>query len=105
MSLAYNLDVEFEWDPDKDLHNRRKHGISFEEASTVFRSDADCLEIFDRVHSRDEDRFLTIGPSEKGIIVVAWTEREDETVRIISARLATAHEQAMYHSHMEERHG
>jgi uncharacterized DUF497 family protein len=97
--------VEFEWDPDKKLQNRRKHGISFEEASTVLQSDAECLEIFDRLHSRDEDRFITIGPSEKGIVVVAWTEREDQKVRIISARLATASEQAMYRSHMEERHG
>ena len=95
--------MEVEWDPEKDDQNQRKHGISFAEAQQLLYSDADCLEIFDRLHSEDEDRFITIGPSAKGILVVVWTERESQTVRLISARLATRREQAMYYAQLEER--
>ena len=100
--MAYTFMVEFEWDPDKDVQNLRKHGVSFAEASQVLSSDADRLEIFDRQHSEDEDRFITIGPTPRGILVVVWAERDDQTIRLISARAATRREQAIYHAHLEE---
>jgi uncharacterized DUF497 family protein len=100
--LAYILVVEFDWDPDKDVQNQRKHGVSFAEASQLLCADADRLEIFDRHHSEDEDRFITIGPTQKGILVVVWTERDDQTIRLISARAATRREQTMYLAHLEE---
>ena len=100
--MAYILIVEIEWDPDKDVQNQCKHGVSFAEASQVLSADADRLEIFDRHHSEEEDRFITIGPTLKGILVVVWTERDDQTIRLISARTATRREQTMYHSHLEE---
>lgn len=90
-----------EWDPAKDLQNRRKHGVSFEEVQEVFLSGTEYLETFDSAHSADEDRFLAIGPTARGIVVVVWTERDLDVVRIVSARLATEHEQGLYYSHME----
>lgn len=57
------------WDEAKNLANRRKHGISFEEAEELFTSGSDYLEIFDKVHSESEDRFLAIGPVSRGIIL------------------------------------
>lgn len=89
------------WDEAKNLANRRKHGISFEEAEELFTSGSDYLEIFDEVHSEVEDRFLAIGPVSRGIILVVWTAQDDDTLRIISARWATEREQALYHSYMD----
>ena len=60
------------------------------------RSGADHLEIFDEDHSDIEDRFIAIGPIARGIILVVWTEHDERTVRIISARLATKRERALY---------
>ena len=94
--------MEYDWDPDKDVQNRRKHGVSFAEAAQLLSSDTERLEIFDQLHSEDEDRFITIGTSPRGILVVVWTERENETIRLISARVATPREQTMYHAHLEE---
>jgi uncharacterized DUF497 family protein len=81
--------MRFEWDPAKDAANRAKHGLSFEEASELFKTDADYLEIYDEEHSDKEDRFIAIGPIRRGMIVVAHTERDDDVVRIVSARMAT----------------
>jgi len=69
--------VRFEWDPGKSQANRRKHGVSFSQAKTLFESGVDFLEIYDQAHSTDEDRFVAIGPVEAGIVVVVWTEREE----------------------------
>lgn len=91
------------WDGAKNLANRRKHGISFEEAEELFTSGSDYFEIFDEKHSDFEDRFIAIGPITRGLILVAWTARDDDTIRIISARWATEHEQALYHSYMDQR--
>lgn len=91
------------WDEDKNLANRRKHGLSFEESAELFASSSDYLEIFDESHSESEDRFIAIGPINRGLILVAWTTRDDDTLRIISARWATEREQALYHSYMDER--
>ena len=84
--------MRFEWDPAKDETNRAKHGLSFEEAAELFKSDVDYLEIYDEEHSDREDRFIAIGPIGRGVIVVAYTERDDDVLRILSARMATKKE-------------
>ena len=88
------------WDESKNVRNRTEHGVSFEEASTLFASGAEYLEIFDEAHSTDEDRFIAIGPVARGLVLVAYTEREDDTIRIISARWATKREAEMYRFHV-----
>lgn len=91
--------MQFEWDRNKDEQNQQKHGISFDEAKALFTSDVDYLEIYDKEHSDDEDRFIAIGPIRTGIIVVIYTERADDIVRIISARSAAAKETNLYQKH------
>ena len=95
--------MEFEWDPGKNLDNQAKHGISFEEAAELFTSGDDHLEVFDDAHSHEEDRFIAVGPIPRGIVLVVWTERDEDVIRIISARWATGSEQRRYHEHMEGR--
>lgn len=90
------------WDQAKNLANQRRHGISFEEASALFETGADYLEIFDHEHSVTEDRFIAIGPIRRGVVLVVWTERDEETIRMISARWATRSEEALYQSHLDE---
>jgi len=94
--------MRFEWDSAKDIANRIKHGIGFEEAGELFDPGVDYLEIFDEVHSEDEDRFIAVGPIRKGLVVVIWTETLEDTVRIISARLATQRETVLYRQHWEK---
>jgi uncharacterized DUF497 family protein len=84
--------MRFEWDPAKDETNRTKHGLSFEEAAELFKTDVDYLEIYDEEHSDEEDRFIAIGPIRRGVIVVAYTECDDDVLRILSARMATKKE-------------
>lgn len=86
----------FEWDAKKAAQNQRKHGVSFEEAKTVF-GDPLSSTIEDPLHSTvDEQRFVTIGQSNRGrALVVVHSERGD-TIRIISVRIATAHERESY---------
>ena len=74
----------------------RKHGVSFEEAAELLAGKADYLEIYDETHSGEEDRFIGIGPIAWGVILVVFTERDDEVVRIISARMATKLERGRY---------
>jgi hypothetical protein len=88
------------WDESKNVRNRKEHGVSFEEASTLFAGGTEYLEIFDEAHSTDEDRFIAIGPIARGMVLVAYTEREDDTIRIISARWATKREAEMYRFHV-----
>jgi uncharacterized DUF497 family protein len=92
--------VRVTWDRAKNLANRKNHGISFQEASELFTSGTDYLELFDDAHSDDEDRFIAIGPIRRGLVLVIWTERDEDVVRIISARWATPSEQALFRSHM-----
>ena len=89
--------MKFEWDENKNLINLHKHGISFEEAETVFE-DTFAILFDDPDHSEHEERFLIIGMSyEKGICIVSHCYRgADETIRIISARKATRTEQLDY---------
>ena len=93
--------VNVEWEDAKDEINRLKHDLSFAEARVLFDSDDDYLVIFDAEHSDSEDRFIAIGAIERGIIVVAFTEPEEDTIRIISARWASKREQSLYRSHMD----
>jgi uncharacterized DUF497 family protein len=87
--------VRFEWDPRKAALNFTKQGVTFEEATTAFR-DSLSATAHDSDHSIDENRFVTFGVSAKGrLLVVAHTER-GETIRIISARLATRQERKIY---------
>ena len=88
------------WDEVKNLSNQTKHGVSFEEAQELFLSGADYLEIFDDRHSDDEDRFIAIGFIVRGLVVVVWTQRDDDLIRIISARPATKNEMTLFHAHM-----
>jgi uncharacterized DUF497 family protein len=83
--------MEFEWDPEKAQRNLRKHRISFDEAVTVFYNPLSAT-FDDHDHSVGERRYITIGYSVRNrLLVVAHTERA-ATMRIISARRATAHE-------------
>jgi len=93
-------DIRFEWDDNKNTINKRKHGVSFEEAQTVFY-DPDALVISDPDHSIDEDRFLILGFSiELNLLIVSHCYREsDEVIRIISARTATRNEERQYHEY------
>jgi uncharacterized DUF497 family protein len=85
----------FEWDDNKERANRRKHGVSFTEAKTVF-DDPFCLIVEDVLHSTGENRFLAIGySSSQDILVVIYTER-GYNIRIISARSATRGERRLY---------
>ena len=92
--------MAIEWDPAKDRANRRKHGISFKEASELFESGVEYLEVYDIEHSDTEDRFIAIGPIRRGMILVAWTERIEDTIRLISARWATEAEAKMYQEYI-----
>jgi uncharacterized protein len=87
--------MRFEWDPKKARSNLRKHKVSFEEAATAFR-DPMSITGYDPDHSMMEERFVTFGVSESGrLLVVAHTE-DDETIRIISARIASKGEKKIY---------
>ena len=87
--------LEFEWDPRKPERNLKDHGVSFDEATTVFR-DTLSITIADPDHSDSEDRFVDIGMSHRGqLLVVSYTERKDR-VRIISARPPTRAERKSY---------
>ena len=93
--------MRFEWDPDKNETNRAKHGLSFEEASELFKGGVDYLEIYDEEHSEQEDRFIAIGPIKRGVIVVAYTERDDDLMRLLSARMATKTERELFKAHRD----
>ncbi len=89
------MGLEFEWDQAKAKSNLRKHGVGFEEASTVF-GDLLAITITDPAHSEVEDRFVTVGESNRmRLVVVSYTERGDR-IRIISARIATRNERRPY---------
>ena len=92
-----HMNLRFEWDPSKATINLRKHGVSFDEAQSVF-SDERARLIDDPDHSADEDRFLLLGLGNSlRLLVVAHCYREAEgAIRIISARKATREEQRFY---------
>ena len=89
--------IKFQWDKSKNERNIEKHGISFEEAQSVFYDD-NALEFYDENHSKEEDRFLLLGRSFNfRILLVCHCVREKGTIiRLISARKATKNEQKYY---------
>lgn len=94
------MEFNFEWDPKKARSNKQKHRISFEQAATVFR-DPRAASIYDEGHSEPEDRWITLGLSENGgVLVVCHTFKQiDPTtvqIRIISSRKATRREIRQY---------
>lgn len=91
--------MNFQWDYDKEQINISKHGIDFDTAIKVFNDDY-RIEKFDKKHSDDEDRYITIGMIDDiaVVLMVVYTEREEGTIiRIISARKATNRERKMYY--------
>ena len=80
--------MRFEWDPAKDKINRAKHGLSFDEVTELF----------------EEDRFIAVGPIRRGVIVVAYTARDDDVLRILSARMTTKREHQRYKESKGEKH-
>jgi hypothetical protein len=89
--------MKFEWDPEKNKSNKRKHGIDFKEAKTVFQ-DIRAVEIYDEEHSTHEDRYILVGISrkEREIMVCHCYRNGGEVTRIFSARKATVSEKKLY---------
>ena len=88
--------IKFEWNQAKGRSNLKKHGVSFEEAQSVF-FDEYAIQFFDSDSSSEEERFLLLGLSENSrILLVCHCEREGEVIRIISARKATSKERKHY---------
>jgi uncharacterized DUF497 family protein len=88
--------LTFEWDEKKDASNKKKHGISFDEAKTVF-TDQFARLIADPDHSDDEDRFILLGTSiNSRLLVVCHCIRLNDSIRIVSARKADTHERTIY---------
>lgn len=89
--------LRFEWDPAKSASNRRKHGVTFEEAQTAFHDD-EALLLDDPDHSELEDRFILLGVSAalRILVVCHCTRKAGTVIRIISARKANRHEQLQY---------
>jgi uncharacterized DUF497 family protein len=94
------LQYNFEWDPKKAKTNRKKHKVSFEHASTIFK-DPKAISIYDKEHSHKEDRWITMGLASDGSLLVVhhiYKQIDDATViiRIISSRKATKNEKKQY---------
>ena len=88
--------MQFEWDIEKAQANFSKHGVSFDEAQTVFGDPLARLFI-DEIHSLDEKRNAIFGHSDRDrLLIVSYTERDDDTIRIISSRPATPKESRRY---------
>ena len=86
---------DFEWDPEKAGKNFRKHEVGFEEACSIF-DDLLFITFLDEEHTKDEERYITIGLSNKNrLLLVAHTDRNN-SIRIISARKATKNEEQFY---------
>jgi uncharacterized DUF497 family protein len=90
------MSLDFQWDPRKAAVNRRKHGVTFEEAIPVFEDPLARI-FLDEWHSDTESREIIVGYSGAGnLLLVAFAEQSDATVRLISARHATPKEQHDY---------
>jgi uncharacterized DUF497 family protein len=87
--------MELEWDASKAELNLQKHGVAFEDAALVFY-DTGRIESYDGREDYNEDRWATIGLAAWSVLYVVYTVREEETIRIISARKAVPHEQKQY---------
>ncbi len=87
--------MQFEWDDNKAERNLSKHRVSFEEAKTVF-DDPLYIDFYDPDHSEDEERYLIVGESNQGrVLIVSYTERRN-SIRLISAREVTRTEREAY---------
>ena len=98
------MEFQFEWDPNKDRSNHRKHGVSFAQAATIFL-DSNQLSVFDDAHSDDEDRWATMGMTSVGMLCVVihtfqGVSEELCKIRIISARQAHEDEAVQYREQM-----
>ena len=89
------MSLVFEWDQNKSDKNEKKHGITFEEAKTVF-NDRYAITIDDPDHSDDEYRYIDIGFSSEGRILVVWYTERNENIRIIGSRKAIPTERKAY---------
>ncbi len=92
--------LAFEWDEEKSKRNVRKHGVTFEEAKTVF-NDPFAITIADPDHSAEEERYLDIGLSVKERVLVVWYTEREENIRIIGCRRATPSERKTYEERQE----
>ncbi|NJR66996.1 MAG: BrnT family toxin [Leptolyngbyaceae cyanobacterium CRU_2_3] len=87
--------MQFDWDKNKAERNLSKHGVPFEEAKSVF-DDPLYVDFYDPDHSEDEERYLIVGESDRGrLLIVSYTERGD-SVRLVSAREVTRAEREAY---------
>ena len=87
--------MQFDWDKNKAKRNLSKHEVSFEEAKTVF-DDPLYVDFYDPDHSEDEDRYLLVGQSNRGrLLIISYTERGN-LIRLISAREVTKTERETY---------
>jgi uncharacterized protein len=87
--------MRFDWDENKAVSNRSKHGVSFEEAKTVF-DDPLYVDFYDPAHSEEEDRYLIVGESsQRRLLIASYTERGN-LIRLISAREVTRTERTVY---------
>ena len=91
--------MEFEWDPRKAAESVRKHRVSFKEASTVF-GDVLSTTVLDPDHFSEEHRYITVGRSGRGLLMVAHVDR-GKRIRIISVRKLTASERRAYEESQE----
>ena len=89
------MPLSFTWDPRKDATNRRKHGVSFSEARTTF-ADPLSLTISNPAHSRTDSRWILVGRSQRGRLLVVAHEEDGDQIRILSARPATRRERHAY---------
>lgn len=93
--MAYTSSVRFTWDPEKAAKNIVAHeGVTFEEASELFKGGAPLLTRPDNRHY--EPRFQTLGPSTRRLLMVVWTPRGEDGVHIISARTTSPAERRLY---------
>lgn len=93
--MGPGMNLEFEWDKEKATANKKKHGVTFEEAATVFSNPLAAI-FDDEIHSEDELREILVGHSNQNrLLLISFTEREG-VIRIISARRATKQERKDY---------
>jgi uncharacterized protein len=88
--------MKFDWDENKAVSNLSKHGVSFEEAKTVF-DDPLYVDFYDPAHSEEEDRYLIVGESsQRRLLIASYTEKRGNLIRLISAREVTRTERKVY---------
>jgi uncharacterized protein len=88
--------MRFDWDENKAVSNLSKHGVSFEEAKTVF-DDPLYVDFYDPAHSEEEDRYLIVGESsQRRLLIASYTEKRGNLIRLISAREVTRTERKVY---------